>query len=514
MSLSVHIRAAVSALAASVCLALMAAAPTTAAAATAGSIDTSFGSNGATTVAVGPWSGASAIAVQPDQKIVTAGEAAVNGIDEFVATRMTSSGRLDPTFGSGGVVTININGGAGVDSGDALVIQPDGKIVIVGGGVAPPYGPLSFAAVRLLPNGAPDRSFGSNGIAIARVGQGSIATGVVLQPDGKLAVAGTAIVNGQNQFAAARFNANGTVDASFGSGGSITVGGPIGGAWGLARQPTGKLVLVGQANYGSAAAQEFMAVRLMPNGTRDPSFGSGGIDAIPVGASSYGFGIAVQSDGKVVLAGPAFTTTGVNATVRLRDNGSLDTTYGHGGIATVNDWYGANGLVLDSADNAVIPTVGSGAVRITKNGVGDASFGTGGVAMAKVGSSDGANGAAIQADGKIVLGSAVTINGVVEIGVIRLNGGGTAKTASITSTATTHGIRQGSLNTELCTSGGLQWRSVVPVRTEVCQWRPQRWVSAKPHAARAASRQCRSAHGKRRHQARCGRTSSLRKRGR
>src|SRR2546423_5698006 len=117
-------------------------------AATAGSLDTSFGTAGYSTVALGTWAGAASVAVQPDGKIVSAGQAEVNGENVIVVTRMTTSGALDPSFGTGGISTVHINGGAGMDSGAALVLQPDGRIVLAGSGNQTIYGPTSFAAVR------------------------------------------------------------------------------------------------------------------------------------------------------------------------------------------------------------------------------------------------------------------------------------------------------------------------------------------------------------------------------
>jgi uncharacterized delta-60 repeat protein len=393
------------------------------AAAASGSLDTSFGQGGSTTVAIGSVAAAAAVVVQPDGKIVTAGQASVNNQNVIVSTRMNPDGSLDQGYGHGGIVTVAINGGAGVDSGAALTLQSDGKIVIAGSGRDGTYGPLMFAAVRLDPDGSLDSSFGHGGVATVPLGSTSIANAVVVQPNGSIVLAGTALV-GHNEFAAARLNANGTLDSSFGSGGTTAVN-STGGAWGMVLQSDGRLVLAGQTTNPSSSvanAQQFMAARLNSNGTLDASFGQGGIVTVPVGSSALGFGIALQPDGRLVLAGPAFTTTGVAATVRLNTDGSLDQSYGHGGIGTFPDWYGVNGIVLDLQGRIVLPTVGAGAVRLNPNGSADQTFGTGGNALAKLGTSGGANGAAIQpADGKIVLAGAATINGQTVLTVIRLN---------------------------------------------------------------------------------------------
>jgi uncharacterized delta-60 repeat protein len=419
---SVQCLRALVALVATAILALLAATP--ALAASAGSIDTTFGTGGFSTVSIGSIAGAAAVVVQPDGRIVTAGAATISGQSVIVSTRMNASGTLDPSYGVGGIVTVSIyNGGGVVDSGAALALQSDGKIVMVGGGRNGNFGQMSFAAVRLLPNGSFDSSFGTGGIATVPIGTSAIATAVVIQPDGKIALAGTAVVS-HNEFAAARLNPNGTLDTSFGTGGTTTFS-PTGGAWGMALQSDGKLVLAGQANYNNpsvSGAQQFMAVRLLPNGAPDAGFGQAGIVTVPVGGTALGFGVAAQNDGKLVLVGPAWTTTCVNAVVRLRADGSLDSTYGSGGIGMVKDCYGANGIILDSSGRAVIPAVGASAVRFNTDGTPDGGFGTGGMALAKIGSTGGANGAAIQpSNGKIVLAGAANISGQVVLTVIRLN---------------------------------------------------------------------------------------------
>ncbi|MFL5830795.1 MAG: hypothetical protein ACJ76X_12835 [Solirubrobacteraceae bacterium] len=403
-------------------------------AASAGSIDTSFGTAGYSTVTLGTWAGAAAVAVQGDGKIVTAGQAEVNGENEIVATRMTPSGALDPSFGSAGIVTVRINGGAGVDSGAGLALQADGKIVIAGSGRNGTYGPLTFVAVRLTTSGSLDQSFGHGGVSNVAIGSTSIANAVVIQPDGKIVLAGTAL-EAHNEFAAARLNPDGSLDHGFGTSGTTTFPNYTGGAWGLGLQRDGKLVLAGQTDYPSSqvsGAQQFMAVRLNGNGSTDTSFGGGGVVTVPIGGTALGYGVAVQTDGKLVLAGPAFTTTGVNAAVRLTSSGALDPTYGSGGIATVPDWNGANGIILDSAGRVLLPSVGASVLRLNTNGSADTSFGTAGNVMAKLGTNDAANGAALQADGKIVLAGGATINGRIVIAVVRINAQARAPTPTPT----------------------------------------------------------------------------------
>lgn len=407
------------------------------ASASAGSLDTSFGDGGFATLSVGSSAGAAAVVVQSDGKIVTAGRATVNGTNEIVSTRMTPSGALDPTYGVGGIVTVNINGGAQVESGAALALQSDGKIVMVGSGNRTIYGPTSFAAVRLTASGAPDPSFGTGGVSTVSVGASAIANAVVIQPDGKLVLAGTALLS-HKQFAAIRLNADGTLDTTFGIAGVSTLS-PTGGVWGAALQGDGKIILAGQTDYNNPAianAQQFTAARLNSDGTLDASYGQGGIVNVPVGGTSLGYGVALQSDGKAVIAGPAWTHTNVNAAVRLNLDGSIDRTYGTNGIAMVPDGYGANGILIDARGRVLLPAVGPSIVRFNPDGSVDQTFGTAGMAMAKLGAGGAANGAAAQTDGNIVLGGALSINGQVVIAVIRLYGdAGTPTATSSTSAA-------------------------------------------------------------------------------
>jgi uncharacterized delta-60 repeat protein len=430
------------ALALAVLAAWVAAAPALAASSSVGGlVDSSFGSGGSVTVPVGSLAGAAAVVVQRDGRIVTAGQATVNGQEVIVATRMTSSGRMDSTFGQKGIVTVAINGGAGMDSGAGLALQPDGKIVIAGDGRDGTYGPLEFAAVRLNTNGSLDQTFGHGGIASVDIGPYSIANAVLIQPDGKIVLAGTAQED-HIVFAAARLNPNGTPDTSFGQNGTVTLPDQTAGAWAATLQSDGKIVLAGQANYDNPSvtgAQQFMAARLNSDGSLDQSFAQNGIDLIPVGQTALGFGIAREANNKLLLAGIAFTFTNVNATVQLNPDGTPDTTYGTGGTATVLTTAGTNGLILDSAGNAIMPLVGPGAERITPNGTPDTSFGTSGISLVK-GLSGGANGVALQSDGKVVLAGAVTVNGQIELNVVRLTAPvstSTTSTAQKTTSSTT-----------------------------------------------------------------------------
>jgi uncharacterized delta-60 repeat protein len=306
-----------------------------------------------------------------------------------------------------------------VDSGAGIALQRDGKIVIAGGGHPGQYGPLAFAAVRLNTDGSPDSSFGTNGAATVQIGPYSLANAVVIQPDGKIVLAGTAQFS-HNQFAATRLNANGTLDTGFGNRGITTLS-PTGGAWGMVRQSDGKLILAGQADYANpniSNAQQFMAARLNTNGTLDSSYGSRGIESVPVGGTALGFGIALQGDGKAVVAGIAWTYTNVNAAVRLTTSGTIDRSYGSNGIAAVPDGYGVNGILIDQSGKVLLPATGPSIIRLNTNGSPDQTFGNGGNLVTPY--SGAANGAALQSDGKIVMAGATGSNNINQILVERI----------------------------------------------------------------------------------------------
>jgi uncharacterized delta-60 repeat protein len=150
-------------------------------AATSGSLETTFGTGGFSTVQLGTWVAAAACVVQSDGKIVTTGEANINGTNVIVSTRMMPDGSLDPTFGSNGIASFP---GAGVN---AITLQSDGKIVLAGVGAS---------AVRLNPNGSMDAGFGSYGLAWAQIGTSDAANGIAIQTNGKIVFAGAATING------------------------------------------------------------------------------------------------------------------------------------------------------------------------------------------------------------------------------------------------------------------------------------------------------------------------------
>src|SRR5205823_5199649 len=140
---------------------------------------------------------------------------------DFAVARYNADGSLDTTFGSGGTVTTNFGPGATYDDADGVAIQSDGKIVVAGtcnrGG-----SDNVFAVARYNADGSLDSTFGSGGTVTTDFGLGGSddsAYAVALQPDGKIVAAGATYLGGvPGDFALARYNPDGTLDSTFGGG--------------------------------------------------------------------------------------------------------------------------------------------------------------------------------------------------------------------------------------------------------------------------------------------------------
>ena len=249
-----------------------------------GSLDTSFGRGGK--IKKPTWGVASALAIQQDGKLVAAGHSTSGrGFKAgFALVRYNANGTLDRSFGRGGRVTTP----TGVAY--ALAIQQDGKLVVAG------RSGRRFTLARYHTSGTLDTSFGRGGKVTTSIGGGGGgAHALAIQQDGKLVVAGRS----RRSFTLARYNTSGTLDTSFGRGGKVTtsIGGGGGGAYALAIQQDGKLVAAGGNN-------SFELARYHANGTLDGSFGRGGTVRTFVARGGYGASaLAIQQDGKLVVAG-------------------------------------------------------------------------------------------------------------------------------------------------------------------------------------------------------------------
>jgi len=393
-----------------------------------GDLDPLFGSGGMVMTDLGRSTDiANAVAIQADGKSVVVGTTYRNNDfsdEDFVVTRYNTDGMLDNTFGNRGKVRTDFPGLAAVPS--SVVIQPDGKIVVAGGAF-PLFTFLgNFKVARYNPNGSLDTSFGDGGIVTTIFPAGSYASDVALQSDGKIIAAGTVFVDfiigesSDTDFALARYNPDGTPDAAFGSNGQVTTDflGFEDDAFSILIQPDGKIVAVGSAN-DPATFYDFAAARYLSNGAIDTTFGVAGKVRTDFGDQNFdrARSAALQPDGRIVAAGFAISHGGGVqnfAVARYTSNGVLDTTFSRDGRTQIDFGTCCQSAtkVLLQSDGKIIAVGGASGessdddfllARLSPRGTLDNTFGIGGEVRTSFGDlNGGANGAALQSDGKIV----------------------------------------------------------------------------------------------------------------
>jgi uncharacterized delta-60 repeat protein len=276
-----------------------------------------WGDGTSTTVAGNPSSVTHVYANGPARYAISASATDEDGT--YTTSGLTVA-TLDASFGSRGVVA-----DFGTRADASLVVQPDERVIAVGG-------QDDFELARYLPSGAPDTSFGAGGHVVFDVTDGGSerATSVVLLPDGRILVGGSASAGTAYDWVLARFLPDGSPDPSFGTGGRVRLDlGADGGneLHDLVLLADGKVVAAGSVNQGAAAGGvNFAAVRLDAAGGLDATFGTGGVAAVDfAGGDDRAYGVGVQRTGKIVLGG----TSGVGgntqfALARFTPDGQLD----------------------------------------------------------------------------------------------------------------------------------------------------------------------------------------------
>lgn len=213
-------------------------------------------------------------------------------------------GDLDPSFRTGGKVVTAFTGDA---VALAMAVQPDGRIVAAGGAEA--NGKANFGLARYNTDVSLDTAFGTGGTVVTVYKSGySVANAVALQPDGRIVAAGRILIKGKNQFGLARFNVDGSQDTAFGTGGTVLTdfGDQYSGADAVAMQPDGRIVVAG--GFVDASGQNhFALVRYKGDGSQDTGFGTGGTVLTDFHSKSDAWpgatAVAVQPDGQIVAAG-------------------------------------------------------------------------------------------------------------------------------------------------------------------------------------------------------------------
>jgi uncharacterized delta-60 repeat protein len=413
---------------------------------TDGSLDASFDSDGKAITQVHVYDAAYAVAIQPDGKIVAAGTSAIpnstsplDGHQDFSLVRYNTDGSLDTSFDSDGKVITTIP--ATSEFAHAVAIQSDGKIVI--DGYSNNRSNYKFALARYNANGSLDTSFDSDGIIITPFfGTGDIVNALAIQPDGKIIASGTSL----SDFALVRYNSNGSLDSSFSSDGKTNndVGFLISSAGATTIQPDGKIVVAGYSQ--NAEGNDFAVSRYNSDGSPDLSFGSDGkVITVMSNDSDEARAVAIQPNGKIVVAGVtgmpfnSYNSADIGV-VRYNTNGSLDTSFDSDGKVildfSVIDFANAvaiqaDGKIVVAGSSVLSISVGShiALLRFNTDGSLDTSFDSDGKVTTTVLNGSGARAVAIQPDGKIVAAGFSSNGTNWDFSLVRYNTNGSLDTS-------------------------------------------------------------------------------------
>ena len=357
-----------------------------------GTLDSSFGINGDAKIFIANNFYASITAIQDDGKIVLAGNNGNAGLSTmFFLARLLPNGNPDSTFGTNGVA-IPFNDGQG-NYVDAITIQKNGSIVL--GGVA---NGNDFLLIRYTLNGKIDSTFGTNGKVVTDVGGYDQVSSLAIQNDGKILAAGEQNPSGY----VARYNVNGRIDSSFGTNGLLFSGTlTIVSVKSLAN---GEFIIAGYGNDTSDIndySVYFVIKRFLSNGTVDSSFGKNGNTYVHFtnNPSSHANDMSIGKNNDIIVVG--YTSNGSftnSAIAKIKSSGVVDSAFGINGIVTTTlDGYGNSAVsVLIQDDGKIIVTTRSSNYsnstfkigRFLQNGVTDSSFGINGIFTPKVSSPD------------------------------------------------------------------------------------------------------------------------------
>lgn len=392
----------------------------------AGSVDSSFGNNGITSIAT---AAISDIIITSSDSIVAVGS---DTQARPTTLRFSKNGILDPSYGTQGLASIYIKGRVNRFL-ISIAQQSDGKFITGGGSEdsASAVAREDFLIVRQNYDGSLDTSFNHVGYAIADFYHGfDYVSSIAIQQDGKIIAGGTV---GNDNFGMVRINTNGTTDSSFcncGTGlempsivGSLGITGSA-----IVLQPDGKILVGGNANLYSINV--FLLMRFNANGTLDSSFGTNGITLTNF-SNTYDAinALSLLPDGKILAAGTVGIYGGAFGIARYMSNGTLDSSFGGSGLTAT---------VVDSTTNNIATCMGIepdgkivlagrsfnssvymlSVARYIPNGVIDSSFGTNGITYRQIGSQDDIKALQIQKNGKIVVGGSIQTTNAVSDGLL------------------------------------------------------------------------------------------------
>jgi uncharacterized delta-60 repeat protein len=365
-------------------------------------LDPTFGTNGKVTTDVsGRLDEVRAVMIQSDGRIVAAGVTGAAPRRDFALARYNTDGTIDPAFGDRGTVVTDFAGGD--DGAWAVAIQSDQKIVV--GGLADG----DFALARYDANGTLDAQFGIGGRVTLDFGGDDRVNALAVQSDGKIVAAG--IANGVD-FAIARLDANGNGDTTFGRNGRVITdcSGDRDVAFAVVVRPDGKIVATGSA--GSFPAARFAIVQYNVDGSLDEAFGVSGATTISFDKDARAHALATLQDGKLLIGGIMNNGSSADGVVaRLTSVGTLDAAFGvNGRIQT--DFGGRNfGSTVAFLSNEHMIVAGSddfppyydfAIAQYGPDGRIDADFNQDGATLIEFGGNSWINAIAVQSDGKII----------------------------------------------------------------------------------------------------------------
>jgi len=401
---------------------------------TPGTIDSSFAANGSFILALGSGlDNGNAVIVLPDDRILVAGITEKADFDwaDYVL-RLTPDGKIDSTFGTNGITIFEADT-AHIDYAEGMTLQPDGKIIVVGG-VEAGGDDINYVAARLSSDGMIDSSFGTNGIqVIHKDGGEDLAYKAAVQPDGKIVLAGQDYIPGMilRNGILLRLNSDGSLDSSFGASGfdttalandytsfqdlllmddgSIVAAGYTGNnkydllaarydstgapvadfgnngiaifnlnsgsdaAYSIVKDPLDGRILIGGQKGSGSSKTDFVLLAITPYGVLDSSFAVNGVASVNANQSEAILGLAVQQNGKIVASGTSGTLgIGTNnwAVLRFNEDGSVDSTFGESGGYTIT----AIGSFFSSANAIALQSSGkiitAGVSANTNNDIG------------------------------------------------------------------------------------------------------------------------------------------------
>jgi uncharacterized delta-60 repeat protein len=390
-----------------------------------GDLDTSFGGDGIVTRRFFAGSSAEGIAIDALGRIVITGRVTRPNESTVVGVaRVNTDGTRDLSFGGDGKVTTDVGDGGGQD----VLVQPNGKIVVVGGTDWREDVPGEFFVLRYNADGTLDATFGRGGKRLTDFSRGGdIALGAALQPDGKIVAVGLAgRERDGKQFAIARYTRHGRLDRTFGGDGKVMTNFPHTDAFAedVAVQPDGKIVVAGESGFLSGSLNpNFLLARYNGDGSLDSSFSGDGRLRTDFSQRADGaLGVLIDAGGGIVVAGESYETIndpdfgpvhfdGNFALARYNADGNLDSSFGVGGrVMTDFDFgnpdsdEGAYALAIQS-DGKIVAAGHMNfddfaLVRYDVGGTLDPSFGGDGIVLTP--NRGIAAEVAVQSDGKIV----------------------------------------------------------------------------------------------------------------